>query len=136
MNKDRDIPRNGDVWVYFEGGQYKIIDIAKDVDTNEDLVICHKVPIDEECSVLAYKLKDFMQPITAEQNDLLSKCSFYKKHPKLKPKYKFNLSHCGISLFCEKKRENLINVLIAKDMEILTNKKKRYKLYDRNRNTA
>jgi hypothetical protein len=29
MNKDRDIPRNGDVWVYFEGGQYKIIDIAK-----------------------------------------------------------------------------------------------------------
>lgn len=104
MNKDRDIPRNGDIWVYFEGGEYKIIDIAKDVDTNEDLVICHKVPVDEECSVLAYKLKDFMQPITAaEQNDLLSKCSFYKKHPKLKPKYKFNLSHCGISLFCQKK---------------------------------
>lgn len=25
---------------------------------------------------------------------------------------------------------------IAKDMEILTNKKKRYKLYDRNRNAA
>ena len=68
MNKDRDIPRNGDVWVYFEGGEYKIIDIAKDVDTNEDFVICHKVPIDEEGSVLAYKLKDFMQPITAEQN--------------------------------------------------------------------
>lgn len=49
MNKDRDIPRNGDIWVYFEGGEYMIIDIAKDVDTNEDLVICHKVPIDEEC---------------------------------------------------------------------------------------
>lgn len=58
---------------------------------------------DEECKVLAYKLKDFMQPITAEQNNLLSKLSFYKKNPKLKPKYKFNLSHCGISLFCEKK---------------------------------
>ena len=82
MNKDRDIPRNGDVWVYFEGGEYKIIDIAKDVDTNEDLVICHRFAL-MKCSVLAYKLKDFMQPITAEQNDLLNKCSFYKKHPKL-----------------------------------------------------
>ena len=29
-----------------------------------------------------------------------------------------------------------MHVLIAKDMEILTNKKKRYKLYDRNRNAA
>ena len=80
MNKDRDIPRNGDVWVYFEGGEYKIIDIAKDVDTNEDLVICHKVPIDEECSVLAYKLKIHATD-TAEQNDLLSKCSFIKSTP-------------------------------------------------------
>lgn len=34
MNKDRDIPRNGDIWVYFEGGEYMIIDIAKDVDYN------------------------------------------------------------------------------------------------------
>lgn len=104
---NRDIPRIDDIWTNWNGGRYKIIDVAKDVSSGEDLVICYEIPITEKYQALAYKLDDFMQEIEKEQYDnLLKENDFYRKEPDSRPKYKFNLDHCGRFIFCERKEKN------------------------------
>lgn len=104
----RDIPRIDDIWIKYDGTRYKIIDIAKDVCTGEDLVICYKIPIDKKYQALAYKLKDFMQEIGHKQYDnLLKESYFYKQNSNLKPKYKLNLDHCERYIYSVRlKKEN------------------------------
>lgn len=48
MIKNRDIPRIDDIWIKYDGTRYKIIDVAKDVYSNKNLVICYKIPINEK----------------------------------------------------------------------------------------
>jgi hypothetical protein len=56
MIKNRDIPRIDDIWIKYDGTRYKIIDVAKDVYSNKNLVICYKIPINEKyCSTCMFK---------------------------------------------------------------------------------
>lgn len=108
MIKNRDIPRIDDIWIKYDGTRYKIIDVAKDVYSNKNLVICYKIPINEKYQALAYRLEDFMQEMNDEQYDNLLKESYFcKQNSNLRPKYKFNLDHCGRYIFCESKEKKL-----------------------------
>ena len=108
MIKNRDIPRIADIWIKYDGTRYKIIDVAKDVYSNKNLVICYKIPINEKYQALAYRLGDFMQEMNDERYDNLLKESYFcKQNSNLRPKYKFNLDHCGRYIFCESKEKKL-----------------------------
>lgn len=108
MIKNRDIPRIDDIWIKYDGTRYKIIDVAKDVYSNKNLVICYKIPINEKYQALAYRLEDFMQEMNDERYDNLLKESYFcKQNSNLRPKYKFNLDHCGRYIFCESKEKKL-----------------------------
>lgn len=54
---------------------------------------------------MAYRLEDFMQEINDERYDNLLKESYFcKQNSNLRPKYKFNLDHCGRYIFYESKK--------------------------------
>ena len=96
---ERANPSQNEIWRHFKGGEYKIITIAQETETGENLVIyealykSHKIFVTQETetgeNVVVYKAlckehKVFARPLSMFMSEVDR-----KKYPNVKQKYRF-----------------------------------------------